>query len=157
MLRPAPAAAASASGFPSRETADSAPSSATLTGRILPSTDTLATMNQLLSQWTVVDIHRPGNQTWLHIAKQQAPELNRLLEQTIAAGQPLTIGLSDAAEPVAVQLHLYAGQQPLGTLSLHTTFWQFSPDSTGTNSQPIYGKLDTVHLQQILDFLSPLD
>lgn len=157
MLHPAPAAAASASGFPSRETADSAPSSATLTGRMLPSADALSTMNQLLSQWTVVDIHRPGNQTWLHIAKQQAPELNRLLEQTIAAGQPLTIGLSDATEPVAVQLHLYAGQQPLGILSLHATFWQFSPASTNANSQPIYGKLDTVHLQQILDFLSPLD
>lgn len=157
MLRPAPAAAASASALPSRETADSAPSSATLTGRMLPSADARAAMNQLLSQWTVVDIHRPGNQTWLHIAKQQAPELNRLLEQTIAAGQPLTIGLSDATEPVAVQLHLYAGQQPLGILSLHATFWQFSPDPTGTNSQPIYGKLDTVHLQQILDFLSPLD
>jgi hypothetical protein len=124
---------------------------------MLPSPDALATMNQLLSQWTVVDIHRPGNQTWLHIAKRQAPELNRLLEQTIAAGQPLTIGLSDATEPVVVQLHLYAGRQPLGILSLHATFWQFSPDSTGTNSQPIYGKLDTVHLQQILDFLSPLD
>jgi len=114
-------------------------------------------MNQLLSQWTEINIHRPGNQTWLHIAKQQAPELNRLLEQTVAAGQPLTIGLSDATDPVTVQLHLYAGQQPLGILSLHATFWQFSPDSTGTNSQPIYGKLDTMHLQQILDFLSPLD
>ena len=159
MLRPAPAtaASASASSFPSRETADSAPLTVTLTGRMLPSTDARAAMNQLLSQWTVVDIHRPGNQTWLHIAKQQAPGLNRLLEQTIAAGQPLTIGLSDAAEPVTVQLHFYADQQPLGILSLHTTFWQFSSDSTGTNSQPIYGKLDTVHLQQILDFLSPLD
>lgn len=156
MLHPAPAAAASASGFPSRETVDSAPLTVTLTGRIFSSIDARAAMNQLLSQWKGVDIHRPGNQTWLHITKWQAPGLHRLLEQIIVSAQPLAIGFPDITEPVTVQLHFYAGRQPLGILSLHATFWQFSPDSTNANSQPIYGKLDTVHLQQFLNFLSPL-
>jgi len=156
MLHPAPAAV-SAPGFPSRETADSVPSSATLTGRISLSIDARAAMNQLLSQWTEIDIHRPGNQTWVHIAKRQAPGLHRLLEQIIVSAQPLTIGFPDITEPVTVQLHFYEGWQQLGILSLHATFWQFSPASTNANSQPIYGKLDTVHLQQVLDFLSPLN